>query len=631
MDDSVRSRAVAAYRGDIRSAPTDEPRPDGRQRTSDPTPEPGPSPSPSPAIFAVLLGSVALPFVVSAVALAATGWTPAGDQAVQVLRIEQVGTSRTPLVGAWSRWGWNHPGPWPSYILAPFTQLFGATGALIGTLMVNMASLLLAVVVARRRGGLVAAALVALLGMLMAFGQGPTVLMDLWNPFVGLFPFYALVVMVWSLSDRDWVVLPLATALASFCVQAHIGFVPVVVALCTIGLLAAIPDPGGRTEPAGPARDTSTSVQSSWRRPAAWSVVVLVIAWAPPVFEQLRSGEGNVSRLLRYARDSPEDPVGWSMAWRVFATELGLPGAWLTGREFDMFAPVDSPVGAIAVVSATVVLGVLSLRAGAWDAARLSLIAVVATVAAFVATSRITGYPFDYLLVWWWPVGATLWLSMLWSVWNLLRPRSDAVVQPISRFLVAATMVVAAVLAVRTIGAEMPVARQGETVRSLLEAAVPQLDADDTYRVEWRLTRGFGYVGVGVFVDLSRRGFDVVVPTAEGIVFEPQEKRDQADHRIVITTPEDDRYIPPPAGSRPLARFDPLDGDERTEFDELWSEIERQAPTVATGPIMFDSLLGRLALADAGVDPAVLERFTELWDKGPAFTLYLAPGPVEGG
>jgi hypothetical protein len=584
-----------------------------------------------PGVFTVLLGAVSLPFLVCAVVLAFTTWTPAGDQALQVLRIEQVGTSRTPLLGAWSRWGWNHPGPWPYYVLAPFTNVFGAVGALIGTLMVNLASLLLAVVMARRRGGLVAAGLVALLGMLLGFAQGPTVLMDLWNPFVGLFPLYALVVIAWSISERDWPVMPFMAALASFCVQAHIGFLPVVVALCGTGLLLAIPTPTERSPYTSPFTDSSAPGSQSWRRPVAWSAVVLVCAWTPPLIEQLRPGQGNVSKLLRYALDTSEDPLGWSMAWRVLATELGIPGAWATGREFDVFSPADSPLGAITVLLATATLGVLCLRAGAQSAARLSLIALTAVAASLVATSRITGFPYDYLLAWWWAVGAAVWLSMLWSTWSLLRTRGGAPADAITRLIAAATVVAALALTARAVDAELPVAPHTKAVSTLIAAATPQLDARDSYLVEWLpTTRDFGYVGVGVFVDLRRRGFDVVVPTVESIAFEPREQRDHADRRLLVTTPEDDIDVPPPPGSVPIARYDPLEADERAEFGALWSEIARQAPDVATSPSIFGSLLGRVALLDAGVDPGLIERFTELWDEGPSFTLYLAPGTIQG-
>jgi hypothetical protein len=571
---------------------------------------------------------VALPFVVSAVIVATGTWTPAGDQALQVLRIEQVGTTRTPLLGVWSRWGWNHPGPWPYYVLAPFTQVFGAVGALIGTLVTNLVSLVLAIVVARRRGGLVAAGLVALLGLLVGFAQGPTLLMDPWNPFVGLFPLYCLVVVAWAASERDWVVLPLMAALGSFCVQAHIGYLPVVIALCGIGLLSAIPrrpDAPATTDHGGGAPEPR-----SWRRPAAWSALVLVFAWMPPLVEELRRSPGNISKLARYAVDSPEEPAGWELAWKIMATELGPPGAWITGREFVLFSPEESARGAVIIVLTSAVLGVLAYRAGARSAARLSVIAVTAIAASFVATSRITGYPFDYLLTFWWVAGASIWMSILWSTWSLLGSRVVALTEPMSKALVAATMIVAVALTVRSVGAELPVAEYSPAVRSLVEDTAPQLDDDDTYLVEWRMSRAFGYVGIGVFVDLARQGYDVVVPTVEGIKFEPREKRDEADHRLVITTPEDDIDHPPPPGSVPIARYDPLDDDERAEANSLWFEIVRQVRGVASGPNMVDSPLGRAELLDAGADPELLRRFVELWDVGPAFTLYLAPGAPDG-
>jgi hypothetical protein len=590
--------------------------------TDQPIPIVGPAPEccvpagsePADGRFAVLLGVVAAPFVVAAIAVATRDWTPAGDQAIQLLRIGDVGTSRTPLVGAWSRWGWNHPGPWPTYVLAPFTWLFGNVGALIGTLALNMASLLLAVVMGRRRGGIAGAALVASAGLLVGFAQGPTVLMDPWNPFVGLFPLYALFVAVWSLSDRDWTMLPVAVALGSFSVQAHVGYLPVVVGIVVagvaLGLLAPLPDVSA----------------TSWRRPLAVAAGVAAIAWLPPLVEALGHRGGNVADLARYAVDSPEPAIGWSVASRIFATELGLPGAWVTGREFDLFGSSPSPVGAWIVVLAAAVLGAFALRAGARSAARLSVIAVVSVVASWIATARISGQLYDYLLVWWWAVGAAVWLSIGWSAWSLLDLRRPRVARMTTTVVVVAAATVAAGLVVRSLDADLPVARQSAAVSALIAQTERQLDEDDSYVVEWRDTYGFGYVGTGVFAALDDAGFDVVVPTTAGFAFEPRQRGDVADQRLVVSTRDDDTLYPPPEGSLLVARYDPLTPSERTEADTLWSTISAQAGTAAVAPGMVSSPLGRAALIDAGVGSDLVERFTDFWDRGQAFVVYLAPG-----
>jgi len=51
----------------------------------------------------VAVALVAVPFVVAALSVIGVHWNPAGDQAIEVMRIRDVGTGHTPLIGQWSR------------------------------------------------------------------------------------------------------------------------------------------------------------------------------------------------------------------------------------------------------------------------------------------------------------------------------------------------------------------------------------------------------------------------------------------------------------------------------------------------------------------------------------------------
>ena len=260
-------------------------------------------------LTAVVVGAALLPFAVIVVALIGTHWTPSGDVALEMLQVSDVAGRHNPLLGAWSRWGWNHPGPLLFYVLAPFTWLFGAGGALTGVAVLNSTSVIVAVVFARRRGGVTAAALVGLVGVLLALTLGPTLLIDPWNPWVGLFPLYAFVVLSWSVSERDLAALPYAVVAASFMVQAHVGFAPFVVGLgLTTAVLSWQPWGSGlRVEAPWPARR---------RRHVAASAVCAVVLWAPPVIQQLTSDPGNLALLGRFARHPPDGTAGWTMGWR---------------------------------------------------------------------------------------------------------------------------------------------------------------------------------------------------------------------------------------------------------------------------------------------------------------------------
>ncbi len=65
-----------------------------------------------------------------------------------------MGGVHTPLVGAWSRWGWAHPGPLLFWVLTPFERLFGETGVLTGAAVLNLVFMLAVVVLGHRRGGI---------------------------------------------------------------------------------------------------------------------------------------------------------------------------------------------------------------------------------------------------------------------------------------------------------------------------------------------------------------------------------------------------------------------------------------------------------------------------------------------
>src|SRR5437016_1926581 len=91
--------------------------------------------------FAVAVVIVVLPLVVTTLALVGAHWHPSSDDALEVLKIRDVGGRHTPLTGAPSRFGWDHPGPLLFWILAPFRVLAGNTGILVGVACINAAAL----------------------------------------------------------------------------------------------------------------------------------------------------------------------------------------------------------------------------------------------------------------------------------------------------------------------------------------------------------------------------------------------------------------------------------------------------------------------------------------------------------
>src|SRR5688572_28776060 len=105
-------------------------------------------------LTATLVTLVASPVAIAAVALAGDRWVPVGDWASMVFRTSQVGTSDTPLVGAYTVKGWAHPGPLLYWLAAPLYRLTGGDPRALGwtAAALNVATIAALAAVAWRRG-----------------------------------------------------------------------------------------------------------------------------------------------------------------------------------------------------------------------------------------------------------------------------------------------------------------------------------------------------------------------------------------------------------------------------------------------------------------------------------------------
>ena len=239
------------------------------------------------AVVAVI---VAAPVVGAMVSLLGRHWYATSDRALELLRVTDVGGSHTPLLGAWSRWGWAHPGPLLFWLLAPFYRVFGQTGVLIGMAILNLACMLAAVLIGYRRGGARLAVLVGLMVALLAHGVDAQVV-DPWNPWAAFFPFVVFLLLVWSVLCDDLVMLPIAVAVGSFSVQTHVGYLPIVAGLLVLSVCAVV----GRVARNFPPAERRRSLR--WLAIAAG---VGVLVWLPAIVDQL-SGGNNLRALLSYS------------------------------------------------------------------------------------------------------------------------------------------------------------------------------------------------------------------------------------------------------------------------------------------------------------------------------------------
>src|SRR5439155_25181474 len=163
-----------------------------------------------------------------------------GDEAIIDMRVRDVFTSHTPLVGAYSR-GFNHPGPLLYWLLAPLSAITGgaAWAIMVGDALVQGVAIAACAWLGYRRGGLLLClgTLTALALAYSSFVFGAQ-FVQAWNPNLA-FPFFLLFLLqAWSLAiGSRWQLLGLVLT-GTLLVQLHIGYLPLVAAgivwACTI-------------------------------------------------------------------------------------------------------------------------------------------------------------------------------------------------------------------------------------------------------------------------------------------------------------------------------------------------------------------------------------------------------------
>ena len=260
----------------------------------------------------VVAGLLIVPALVLLVRVFQGGWLSSSDWADIELRTRDVGTPHTPLVGAYSRYGWNHPGPLLFYAPAlPYRALGGrGYGILAGALVVNGAAIAGIAVVLWRRGQIVGLTLGVAIILVLARALGAGFLVDPWNPYVIVFPLLAVVALAWAAADGDLWALPIAVAVGSFVVQSHVGAALAVVAAIGISVGALVLD----------ARRTRDARR---KRVAIATTAVAVVCWLPAVVQQFQPGGGNLGHLVDFWTRSHANTAGWSAGARIVFAQLG--------------------------------------------------------------------------------------------------------------------------------------------------------------------------------------------------------------------------------------------------------------------------------------------------------------------
>lgn len=336
---------------------------------------------------------VALSLAPLAVIHGANDVWPVGDLALIELNVRQALDFHRYL-GAYSQYGWNHPGPLAYYAMTPWYVLGGGSTLALdaAALAINVAAIVTALLTVMRRSAAspVVALSMAVLLSIYIFRTGPLIT-SAWNPHALVYPLFAYLVFAAAVFQRTTTVsLLAAVGWGSYCVQLHIGVAAIVGAIAIAYVLQRIIWRASRSHLAAPL-------------PFGALVCFALALWAFPMAEQLVHRPGNVIRTLGFfSEHASTHSVSTALnAWAhmllgVARTELAVPQGW-------EFVPPFRIVWPIAALACTGGLLLVAVRGGQRERSFTGAAAWVAFLAVVVglwSTLQIRGPIADHAVFW---------------------------------------------------------------------------------------------------------------------------------------------------------------------------------------------------------------------------------------
>ena len=493
--------------------------------------------------LAGLIVALALPLVVGLVVMHSPRWYPLFDNAQTELRIRDVWSRHSPLIGLVGRLGsgdapGSHPGPLSFWLLWPGWRLAGASawGMQVSTAVLNILAMGAVVWMANRRGGLrMAAAVTVILGVLAAaFGA---VLLEPWNPYLPVLWWVAFVVAIWCVLCDDLALLPLAVFAGSFFAQTHVSYLGLVPGLLVVAVLVAAFTARRNAEPGAVAR--------FWR----WTGIaagVGVIVWLPSVIDEVSRSPGNLSVIRDTFRHPLEDPIGVRGGLDVLLMHLD-PWRVLVRGDIVTGAARGSILPGVVLLVVWLAAAALAWRLRHRTMTRLNLAIGVSLVLGLVSASRIFGFPFTYLALWTWGLNVLMWLSIGWAVAIAIGRNLDGVRRALALHVGTCVLVAAAVVSSASFVVDASSMEPADsdmsttlgklvrpTVEALSEGAVAGGGHDGAYLVTWSDPVAFGSQGFGLVNELDREGFRVGAPEIYRRAVTPHRVLDPSDATAVV-------------------------------------------------------------------------------------------------
>lgn len=568
---------------------------------------------------AVLLGAIAVvPVIAVVVTRSGRSYLPMQDFANIDLRVRDVWSTDFPLVGPYSRYGWNHPGGLFFWLLAPLSGLFGRApwATQVGSaLLQGVAAAWIAVVAWRHRGLPQVAFWLAVL-WLGYLSRGSWFFLQPWGPHA-MFPFFALFLcLIWLVRRDRLSTLPQAAFVATLLVQTHIGFAIFVAA----GVAFVTPEV---VRAAGGFRGILRL------RAVLISIAVLAVLWFPVALDTVLHWPGNFAHAIRLtALDPPANRQGLRSGLGLFADAFKPLPEWLGGTaSYNRYTGEALPASAGYLLVAVALLGLGAFAA--WktrntDDRRLMQLTGLTCVIGVVSLAGVSGPPSAYLFYWRETVGALVFLSSLWCLgrWIDSTGRTHSVTA-LAIGCAAAVVIASAVMTTRIVTNPVENGFSVAPVHELLDQLARDGHPDGPVLVLGAGTRLGGVQGA-VFNELERQGVDVRALPGEPFQWGRQRTSRPEDTSGVWYVTEGSgtfALLSALPGAEVIAQthvLSPADEQELLELQRsIGADLERAGRTDLLPAI--ESPLASYELSGVpGLDPARLARLDALLAKIPA-------------
>ncbi|MCU1504912.1 MAG: hypothetical protein JWM12_4266 [Ilumatobacteraceae bacterium] len=532
---------------------------------------------------------LAVPFAVAAIRLISRHWVPVLDMAMTELRVRDVGGRHTPLIGLPGRIGTfpdqgSHPGPLSFMMIAPLYRLFGSSAwaMLAATCVIAVVVLGAALAVARRLGGTVLRLGILAVAFVLVQGYGLGVLTQPWNPYFPLLFWFLAFVAAWAVLAGDDGVLWLVVVAGCVCAQTHISYL--LLAVVTVVLAIAVVAVRAVREPVG---------RRHRIRVLAVAGGIAVVAWIPPLVDQLRHTPGNISMLRDNFQHPTETVLGFRHGASLLLRHLDIAHFLLgsvngSGSITVAAEPSSGPWPGIVLVVLWAASAIAAWRMRHRRLIALHVMVAVTLLVGWISAARIFGKVWFYLTLWAWTIGTFAVVAVVWTAVELVRRHVDgSAMVTVRRGLVgvlgAVSAVCGIVLVVHAVGQEAPEQGLSDSLRAVIDPTVAALRDDvngatgtaGRYTVLWNDAYFFGSQGYGLVSELERRGFAAGSPNTWRVPLTRQRVIETATATAVVqfaTGSYIQHWLDTPTAVE-VAHVDLRTPAEVAEFDRLHAEL----------------------------------------------------------